>query len=270
MPHVPPGKPVTVTSLFNFLDSADVVSYSVCVSLPCLAERDEDLACSPWAFFQSRLHLPLSLAPWLVLVGPCGISPFILILRCSDTTLLLYYHYLCSWRSPLPTNDSPAPSPPAPDVQFRLLIPSPFARLHVFVCMSCHDMTEEHSLPPTPTSSPLDGPSSGGQKLEPRPRSSSLVEFSSIPPTRLHHGFETLPGSDPSCSSLPVFSHPGHRHLSPGYHSNLPTCLPNPYFLWCLYSSQSDYFKHKPPYCSSVQNLQCLLITIKRKTKLSP
>ena len=83
----PPGKPVIETSLFYFLDSADVISYSTGVSLPYLAEHNKDLACSTRAFFRSHLLLPLFSAPWLPLVGPCGISPSILILRCSYSAL---------------------------------------------------------------------------------------------------------------------------------------------------------------------------------------
>ena len=89
LPCVLPGKPVIVTTLFYFLDSADVISYNICVSLPYLVERNKDLACSPWALFQSHLRFPFFSAPWLILVGPCGISPSILILRCSYPTLLL-------------------------------------------------------------------------------------------------------------------------------------------------------------------------------------
>ena len=129
LPRVPPGKPVTVTSLFNFLDSADVISYSVCVSLPYLAECNKDLACSPWAFLQSHLHLPLFLAPWLILVGPCGISPFIFILRCSYPTLLLYYHYLLVTFPPSPAM---IPQPHSP-LSSRRPIPSPNS---ISVCTS--------------------------------------------------------------------------------------------------------------------------------------
>ena len=89
LPRMAPGKPVIVTTLFYFIDSTDVISYSICVSLPYLAERNKDLACSPLALFQSHLRLPLFSAPWLILVGPCGISPSILILSCSYPTLLL-------------------------------------------------------------------------------------------------------------------------------------------------------------------------------------
>ena len=150
--------------------------------------------------------------------------------------------------------------PWAPDVQFRLLIPSPFTRLHVSICMSCCDMTEKapitsHSSQFSPRRPILWWPKTLAKTTE-----FSLIEFSHIPPSIPQQGFPpqlwNIPRSGPSCSSYP--SPPtGRWHLSPGYRGNLPTCLPASTHTSCgaFYSSQSDLFKHKPPTYASVQNV---------------